>query len=568
MHVAHLLELGVAPRHVEAECRDAVAVDARRVDLAEVVLARDHLAAPREADARAVESPVVVLELLAVAAAAAGPLGAFVIAVSALDAPHEAVARHPSAAPGLEVVAAGEAERGVLVVQPPRDVDVHPAHAVAVVRRRLHQRRHEGRHRGARRVHEVLAHDAAAVGEAAWVALARRVEQQPRRLAGARGQHDDAGPNLPLLERRRVDVRHARGAAAVVGRDLAGHGAGDEREVARLHRGIEEHAAGREVGADRAAPVALPAVVARRAAVDRLREDRHARRQHGDLQLLAGADDELLVAPRLGRRLELAVGLVGVAVARPEDAHEAVHAVVVRGNVLVRDRPVVAVSVAALALEVVRAEAQGDPAPVVRAAADHAGAPPTPVRVVGGAVRLAVDAPPADAGVELAERPLGGGRAAAGRLVVPREHVRVGDSPGRAGLEEHDVGAGVGEHFGGHAPAGPRADDADVVHVGGFEDLHDGCRCPAGKVIGVSYLSRIACRRALLTRHTGRSVMFFHRMPSLLHRHSREGGNPAFPGSRWIGCAVLVDSGPASAGMTLNWNPDWSRGRRTYQTCP
>ena len=42
----------------------------------------------------------------------------------------------------------------------------------------------------------------------------------------------------------------------------------------------------------------------------------------------------------------------------------------------------------------------------------------------------------------------------------------------RAGLEHHDVGAGLGEHLRGHAAAGAGADDADVVGFRLTDDLH------------------------------------------------------------------------------------------------
>src|SRR5690242_7528092 len=98
--------------------------------------------------------------------------------------------------------------------------------------------------------------------------------------------------------------------------------------------------------------------------------------------------------------------------AAAEDADALVHAVVGGGDIVVGDRPVVAQAVTALAPEVVGAEAERDPAPVIGAAAEHAGAPPVELGVGGAGVRLAVNVPAADAGVELAERPLLGGRAA------------------------------------------------------------------------------------------------------------------------------------------------------------
>ena len=61
----------------------------RRIDLAVGVLVRDHLAAAGEVDRRAVEPPVVVLQLFAVAAERDGAPGAS-IAREVVDAAAEA----------------------------------------------------------------------------------------------------------------------------------------------------------------------------------------------------------------------------------------------------------------------------------------------------------------------------------------------------------------------------------------------------------------------------------------------------------------------------------------------
>src|SRR5262245_9438461 len=101
---------------------------------------------------------------------------------------------------------------------------------------------------------------------------------------------------------------------------------------------------------------------------------------------------------RLRRRHEDAVRLVhqtGVLLMiRAEDADEAVQLVVVRLDVVVRDRPVVAESVEALSPEIRWTEAQRNAAPVMRAAAEHPPAEPSP-RALADRVRLAVDVPPA-----------------------------------------------------------------------------------------------------------------------------------------------------------------------------
>src|SRR4029079_14646196 len=86
------------------------------------VVVRHHLTSSREADGASVEFPVVLLQRLSVPARAVEPL----------NAGHEAVRRRPAPAAGVDVIAAGKIE--LSVVEPPRDVYVHPADAVLVVR--------------------------------------------------------------------------------------------------------------------------------------------------------------------------------------------------------------------------------------------------------------------------------------------------------------------------------------------------------------------------------------------------------------------------------------------------
>ena len=194
---------------------------------------------------------------------------------------------------------------------------------------------------------------------------------------------------------------------------------------------------------------------------------------HGDVQLVGRLLDQQLVAARLRRRLEDAVRLVAQSFVAAEEADEVIDAVVVRLDVVVADRPVVAEAVEALAPEVVGAEAQRDAAPVIRAAAEHAGAPPVELLAAAHGVRLAVDVPAADAGVELAERAAARGGAAPRRGPRGHEHLRVlRRVPLAARLEHDDVRAGLGEHVGGHAAARARADDADVVVGALFDRVH------------------------------------------------------------------------------------------------
>jgi hypothetical protein len=136
---------------VEAKHRDAPLVDDARIDIAVAVVVRELLAAPREADRRAVEAPVIILELLPVAAGTR----------IALNASHESVRGLREAPPNLDVIPTWEIQ--LLVVEPPRHVDVPAADAILVMRDMVHHRRNESGDVGPGRVGEILAHDAAGV---------------------------------------------------------------------------------------------------------------------------------------------------------------------------------------------------------------------------------------------------------------------------------------------------------------------------------------------------------------------------------------------------------------------
>ena len=309
-----------------------------------------------------------------------------------------------------------------------------------------------------------------------------RVEQQARRLAAARREHDD----LARAPDARscfcgVDVRDAGREPLGVGHHLARHRVGDDRELAGLERRRQHHRDAREVRVRRAAAAALAAVVARRrgrcAACVRID------RRDGTTGIFSRSQAFLIrssCARGFGGGRKMPSGSlcrpVCAAWLVPKMPTNSSSLVVVRLDVVVGDRPVVAEAVDALAAEVVGAEAQRDAAPVVRAAAEHAAAEPAP-RAVADRVGLALDVPAAEAAVVVAERLLVAAPAARRRVVVPREHRAVlGRVPHRPALEHHDVGAGLGQHLGGGAAAGARSDDADVVDLGRTNDLHDSPR--------------------------------------------------------------------------------------------
>src|SRR5260221_9950178 len=74
LHVANLIQLVIRPFPVEAQHGNSKSIDNVRIDLAIRVVVRNHLAASRESDRRAVVSAVIVLELFPITAAGRIPL--------------------------------------------------------------------------------------------------------------------------------------------------------------------------------------------------------------------------------------------------------------------------------------------------------------------------------------------------------------------------------------------------------------------------------------------------------------------------------------------------------------
>src|SRR5690349_20737549 len=93
-----------------------------RIDLTIGRIIGNHLPTPSEANDAAVVLAIVVLQLLAVPADA----------IQALDSTKDSVARLPTPAAQLYVVAARKIE--LRIVEPPRHVQVHATNAVFIVR--------------------------------------------------------------------------------------------------------------------------------------------------------------------------------------------------------------------------------------------------------------------------------------------------------------------------------------------------------------------------------------------------------------------------------------------------
>ncbi len=201
-----------------------------------------------------------------------------------------------------------------------------------------------------------------------------------------------------------------------------------------------------------------------RPAIERLGQNRQPRRNALHPQPVGGPLDEQLVAAWTRCGEKPAVRVVPQILVAAENAHQIVHAIVVRRHIIVRDGPVVTQAILRLPLKVVRPETQRDPPPVIGPSAEHPGAPPIETRSRCPRVRFAFDVPTADAGVELAERPLPGRGAAAGRGIVRNQHRRIGRVvPRSAGFEHNDIGAGLCERVRRDAAAGAGTDDRHVV---------------------------------------------------------------------------------------------------------
>ena len=295
---------------------------------------------------------------------------------------------HVAAAPGLDVVAAGEVE--LPVVDPPGHVEVHASRAVFVVSDHLFELRKVADAIGARGIHEIAADGAARVRQALGESRRAGVQQKARGLAGARGENHHASPNVPVAQVGFVDVGHAAREAVVIRRHFARHGSGQDREPPGGERRGKERGGRREVRAGGASPAALAAVVAGGATVQRLRQDGSACWNAGDAELVAALFHQELPAPGRRRRLEDSVWLVLDALVRPVDPDQPIELVVVRGDIVVGDRPVIAETVMAPRLEIARTEAEGDPPPVVRSSAEHPRAEPVERRARTLCVRLAL----------------------------------------------------------------------------------------------------------------------------------------------------------------------------------
>ena len=179
-----------------------------------------------------------------------------------VNAAAEAGARHPAPAARLDVIAARKIE--LLVVEPPRRVQVHPAGAVLVVRDAVHQRRDEARHARAR------SSPSGTCRRRRWNSPAPAGTSTTSSSAGCRADSHALAASTTMRARTWLSRLVALSmyvtpvaspvSSTVTSRAIALR---DDLQLPGLHRRRDEHRRRREVRVRRAPAAALAAVVAR-----------------------------------------------------------------------------------------------------------------------------------------------------------------------------------------------------------------------------------------------------------------------------------------------------------------
>ena len=224
---------------------------------------------------------------------------------------------HPEPAPPFKSVTPKELRMALLEVPEPGNVE--PAGPSIIESARLAgQVLHEARHA---RTHDVLAEVVAYV--AAGVSNAVRIkarfgeQHEPRRFERRSGQEDDLGLRLVSLEGFRVDERDAAGLSGVlVYQNFARDGIGSQREVARLHRRVDQsrrRVEGRmDITASGPAAAGAPPVTpaAKLVVLQAVRRDSCAIRGQDPPHLCDALAQPHFRVVQLGRTLEEAVGQV------------------------------------------------------------------------------------------------------------------------------------------------------------------------------------------------------------------------------------------------------------------
>jgi len=324
--------------------------------------------------------------------------------------------------------------------------------------------------------HQILADEAARIGETVRKARAGRVEQQARRLDRIAGDDDVFRP-LPAQLSLAV-IEDFAGAAGRIEFDARNH-----RQIADLGPGVEgarqpchQHAL---LGVGRAADHAKAAIDARMGAAARRRQGGERGRRPGEAQRLGAArQDET-------RGVDL-VGAIGIAPARrapgiahrPRDLQRVLDLGVVAPHLRRRDRPVDAVAEPRARLEPFRAKAQRHHREMHGAAAD-----PLAAVVAAEFERIVAAADPRVGPVQLVLALLVRGE------VVERP-------PERTGVEGDGAEPRLGERAGERAAAGAGADNREIDLVLVPVAAH---RPPAARTKHVRRAAVLGARRMFLT---------------------------------------------------------------------
>ena len=384
-------------------------------------------------------------------------------------------ARHAASTTEFGVVATKEV---VLAIEfPPRQVHVHAADAIMIVRRHLLERGEISATIAADRVHQIAAHDAGGIGQPVGKECGPGIQQQPRRFAGAGCDNESPGVNALFLASGSINIGDRLDLAVLADDKFPRHRTGDQRETSGLLGRGNHHLARTEVGRGNASAATLRAVVAGGTPVVGLGQDRQPRRNAKNIQVVAGLLDNRFGAAGLGRRQENSVGSAGNIFFRTEDSDIGFDLVVVGSNVVVTQGPVVAHAVMRADSEIHRSHAEGDASPVIGASADDAGTEPAELRTGSGNVRFPFNFPSAVGGEEFVFEalpcPSTDTGAAMRQFVRPDVLLVVAlGNQRRAGLEQRDTQTALGEDLGRGASRGAGTDDANVIGFGRALNLH------------------------------------------------------------------------------------------------
>ena len=242
-------------------------------------------------------------------------------------------------------------------------------------------------------VHQVVAEHPARIGEAVRHRLRLRVEKDPGRLHGTSAEHDHFRLRLVSPPGPGVDELDPAGLARVPVEQYPVHRCPrPQREIAPSEQRRDDRIECRKPGCGRTAVVAGPTEVAGRSGRSRLHQHCPANRDHRDADLLAPAGEGDLPTAEWRRGcVVVPVGSHRQSFARSKDPHQLLCPVIVRGEVRVADRPILARPILhRLGLEVPLGHPQGDPCPGVRSPTNRVDS--RPMKIGPGARCVAVDA--------------------------------------------------------------------------------------------------------------------------------------------------------------------------------